>query len=89
MTDALMERGKSEMMVITAQGEVMGGARGVLYIAEKTGAKLLATILGSPLLFWAVDLGYKLVARHRTLVSRVFFKSSTACGMENRFPEVD
>lgn len=89
MTPELMERGQSEMLVITTDGEVMGGARGVLYIAEKTGAKLLARILGSPVFFWAVDLGYRFIARHRSWISRVFFKSSTSCGMDNRFPEVD
>lgn len=87
MTPELMGRSGREMLVVAHGGQVLGGARAFLFVLEQTGAKWVK-VFGLPPLVWIVDGVYRLIAMNRGFISKTFFKTA-ACGMENRFPEVD
>lgn len=88
MTDEIAARAQNEMIVITSQGQVIGGARAVLFVLGQTGWGWFARFLAAPPLVWPIDLGYRIIARNRSHISRIFFKGQV-CGLDNRYPEVD
>lgn len=88
MNPALLERCKFELGLVTADGREMMGARAVLFILEATGWGWFARMLSYPPFIWVLQIGYWIVARNRGLISKVFF-GGKACGLENRYPEVD
>lgn len=86
MTDALRVRAASELLVIRPTGEVLGGARAVLFVLEKTGWGWFARFLRWPPMIWAIELGYRLIANNRISISKVLYGRQT-CGLEYRYPE--
>lgn len=88
MNPAMYERCKSEMAVVTDSGRELFGARAVLYVVERQGFGWVAKVLAAPPLIWIMSLGYALIARNRGMISKRFF-SGTACGLNNRYPEID
>lgn len=63
------------MQVVTQDGRNYGNARAVLFVLETVGwhPKLVRLVSRRPLV-WTVDGVYRLVADHRNLFSRVFFR---------------
>lgn len=81
MTPALYTEAKTAMQVITREGKQISGGRSVLFVLRAVGWHPLLTRIASTLPFvWAVDAGYKVVARNRTLVSRLLLGRSGAEG---------
>ncbi len=64
------------MQVVTQDGQNYGNARAVLFVLETVGwhSSLIRLVSRRPLV-WIVDGVYRLVADHRNLFSRVFFRN--------------
>lgn len=88
MTDAIYETCKSQMVVITSDGRQINGALGILFVLQELGWGGFAKLLTYPPIVWPIKIGYWLVARNRGVISKWFF-GGTACGLDNRYPEVD
>ena len=56
--------------VVTDDGEVLTGGRASLFIMGRLGWPRLARLLALPPLVWAVELGYRVAARHRSSLAR-------------------
>jgi hypothetical protein len=80
MTDALATRCARAVHVITQEGAVLGAGRASLYVLEVVGWRTLARVLARRPLVWLVELGYRLVARHRGLVGRLLFRPRPTAG---------
>ncbi len=74
MTPELYEQCRDAVHVIAADGLLLRGGRGCLYILDTLGYCRTATILGWWPLSWGVDLTYKLVARNRYVLARLWGK---------------
>jgi predicted DCC family thiol-disulfide oxidoreductase YuxK len=76
MTPALRRAAERGMQVITQEGRIYGNARAVLFVLETVGwhPRLMRLASRRPLV-WIVDGIYRLVADHRNLFSRVFFRT--------------
>ncbi len=70
MTLELYEQCQHAMHVVVPDGRVLRGGRGCLYILHTLGYHRTATVLGWWPLSGCVDLGYRLVARHRHWFAR-------------------
>ncbi len=57
--------------VRTATGEWLRGGRACLFVLAGVGWPRLARLAALPPLVWAVELGYRIVARNRRAVSRL------------------
>ena len=88
MTPEVYARCDKEMYVITSDGQALPGVKGFLFAMKETGAGSWVTLLSYPPFIWIMQAGYWLVARNRGLISRLFF-GGKACGIDNRYPEVD
>ncbi len=71
MTPELAEACRRAVHVITADGHVLRAGRASLFVLGQTGHPVLARLLALPPMVWLVELGYILVARNRSLVSRL------------------
>lgn len=81
MTPKLYAESQKAMQVITRDGKQISGGRSVLYVLETMGwHPLMMRIASNPPFVWAIDVGYKIVARNRTLVSRLLFGGRGADG---------
>ncbi len=74
MTDALAERCARALHVLAPDGTLLAGGRASLFVLERIGFPRLARLLRRPPLVWAVEWGYRLVARHRGVFTRVLFR---------------
>ncbi len=74
MTDALAERCARAVHVLGADGTLRAGGRASLFVLERIGFPRLARLLGVPPLVWAVERGYRLVARNRPFFARFLFR---------------
>lgn len=88
MTDEYFEMAKTRVLVFGRDGRMYPGADGVLFILENLKWGWLARVLRMPPFVWPLRLGYALVARNRGWISQKFF-GGVACGMDNRYPEVE
>ena len=88
MTDDLYERCKTEMYVVTKEGKELGGANGVLFALQTVSWGWFAAVWRVPPFLWLASGVYRLVARNRGWISQKFF-GGVACGLDNRYPEVD
>ena len=70
MTDDLAARCARAMHVVASDGRVYAAGRASLFVLERVGWPRLARGLARRPLVWGVELGYRLVARHRGRVSR-------------------
>lgn len=71
MTPELASACRRAVHVITTDGRVLGAGRASLFVLGETGHPVLARILALPPLVWLVELGYILVARNRSRLSRL------------------
>jgi len=81
MNDAIRERCTREMAVVRQGGEVLFGARAVLYLFSHTGWGWFARLLAVPPFVWPIQLGYLLIARNRGWISKRFF-GGVACRID-------
>lgn len=87
MDDALYEGCKTALYVVTKDGTRLRGADAMLFALRATGWNWVVPFQYPPLV-WPARLVYALVARNRGFISKAFF-GGVACGLENRYPEVD
>ena len=73
MTPELREACRRALHVLTADGRMLRSGRAALFVLERTtpGWRRLAPALGHPPLVWFVEIGYRIVARHRSLFAHV------------------
>jgi uncharacterized protein YqjF (DUF2071 family)/predicted DCC family thiol-disulfide oxidoreductase YuxK len=76
MTPALAEACRRAVHVQRNDGRILRGGRAVLFILEQTGMGFPARIAACPPLVWIVELGYRLVASHRSFFGRFLFTRS-------------
>lgn len=87
MTDDIYRACQDNLHVVTADGRVFAGADAVFFVLRTTGSKWVIPFSAPPLV-WPMRWGYWLIARNRGLISKWFF-GGQACGIENRYPEID
>jgi predicted DCC family thiol-disulfide oxidoreductase YuxK len=73
MTPELRAACRRAMHVVTADGRVLRAGRASLFVLGETGSRRLAAFLGLPPFIWAVELVYRIVARHRAQLSWLIF----------------
>ena len=61
--------------VVTPKGEVLRAGRAALFVLEHTGWPTFARVFRVPPLLWAVELGYRIVARNRRFFGRFLFRT--------------
>jgi predicted DCC family thiol-disulfide oxidoreductase YuxK len=88
MHPGLEKRCLRELVVVARDGRELGGARAVFFALRGTSLGWLAAIGSVPPFVWAASAAYRLIAGNRGWISTRFFKAE-ACGLENRYPEVD
>jgi len=88
MTPEIFDGASRALYAVTRDGRILRGADAVFFAWRETGGGFLAAVLGNPPLIWLMRAGYWLVARNRGLISRWFF-GGVACGLDNRYPEVE
>lgn len=71
MTPELMERTSREVVVWTRDGELLGGADAVLFVLGETGWGFMARLLAKRPCIGLMRWGYRWVADHRLLISRL------------------
>jgi predicted DCC family thiol-disulfide oxidoreductase YuxK len=76
MTPELAAACAKAVHVLTADGQLLRAGRASLFVLGETGHPWLARILGLPPLVWLVELGYVIVARHRSFFSRLLPKKA-------------
>lgn len=74
MTDALAARCARAVHVLTPDGTLLAGGRASLFVLERIGFPRLARLLRRRPLVWAVEAGYRLVARNRGCFARLLFR---------------
>jgi hypothetical protein len=74
MTDALAERCARAVHVLGPDGTLLAAGRASLFVLERIGFPRLGRVLRVPPLVWAVEGGYRLVARHRPFFARFLFR---------------
>ena len=85
MTPALRQQAERAVQVITPRGQQLSGGRAVLFVLAQVGWRPGLVRFASQRPFvWAVELGYGIVARNRSLFSRFLFRSADqqGCGVE-------
>ncbi|MFQ5576219.1 MAG: hypothetical protein ACE5G8_04440 [Anaerolineae bacterium] len=74
MTPRLYRACARAVHVITVKGQVIKAGRAVLCVLEEIGyPRRLVRIFGRPPLVWGVELGYRLVERHRPFFGKFLF----------------
>ena len=86
MNDGLRSRAVTEVIVVRATGETLGGAAAVMYVLSHTGWGWFARLLAYPPFIWVLNVGYRLVAKNRNTVSKALF-GEASCGLDFRYPE--
>ena len=74
MTPELFSACSRSVHVITSDGRVLRAGRACLFILHELGHPTLARALLIPPFIWMIELGYRIVAANRPLLSRVFFR---------------
>lgn len=76
LTPALRAQARSAVQVVTADGRHLAAGRAILFALEETHWHVRAVRLARrrPVI-WLVELGYWLVARHRSFFGRFLFRS--------------
>ncbi len=76
------------LYVLGPEGKYWRGADGFLIIMSLVGWGAFARLLMLPPFIWPIRLGYSLVARNRSWISKTFY-GGRSCGLDNRYPEID
>ena len=71
MNDELRESCRRAIHVVTPEGELLRAGRASLHVLEEAGFRRLARIGRRVPLLWAVEIGYRIVARNRRIFSRL------------------
>jgi hypothetical protein len=74
MTLALHAACERAFHIIRSDGAILRAGRATLFLLEKLGWGWKARLLCLPPFIWAVELGYEIVASHRTFFSRFMFR---------------
>lgn len=74
MTARLRRACARSLHVITHDGRRLRAGRATLRILDRLGWRRLAQLLGLPPFIWGVEVGYRLVASKRPLISRLLFR---------------
>jgi predicted DCC family thiol-disulfide oxidoreductase YuxK len=74
VTEILARECSRAVHVITPDGRILRAGRASLYVLGQIGWPTLAAVGSVPPVVWLVEAGYWLVARNRSLVSRVLFR---------------
>jgi hypothetical protein len=75
MTPALRRDAERAMQVLARDGRRLSGGRAVLFVLEEVGWRpLLIRIASMRPFVWLVEGGYRVVAGHRQVFSRIFFR---------------
>ena len=74
MTRELAEACETALHVVTDDGRVLKAGRACLFALAVLGWRRTARLLSLPPLVWVVELGYRLVARHRPFFARFLFR---------------
>lgn len=75
MTPRLRQQAERAVQVITPEGQQISAGRAVLFVLQQVGwHPVLARFASRPPLVWGVELGYRIVARNRSLFSRFLFR---------------
>jgi hypothetical protein len=75
MTDALARGCERAVHVITPAGPILRAGRASLYVLDQVGWCRTARLLSRRPFIWAVEVGYFLVARNRSLFSKLMFRA--------------
>ena len=76
MTPALREQARKAVQVMTADGRQLSAGRAMLFVLEEIDWHPGTVRLAARRPFiWAVELGYWIVARNRSLFGRFLFRS--------------
>ena len=60
--------------VVTEDGQILRAGRACLFVLAALGWQRTARVLSLPPFVWLVELGYRLVARHRSFFGRFLFR---------------
>jgi predicted DCC family thiol-disulfide oxidoreductase YuxK len=71
MTPELREGCRRALHVVTSDGRILRAGRASLFVLGATGSSRLARVLSLPPLVWLVEIGYRLVSRNRSFLSRL------------------
>jgi predicted DCC family thiol-disulfide oxidoreductase YuxK len=74
MTAELERRCSEAVHVITVDGRLLAAGRASMFVLGVLGWRRLAWLLSRPPLIWAIEIGYRLVARHRPFFDRFLFR---------------
>jgi hypothetical protein len=76
MTPALRAQARKAVQVMTADGRQLSAGRAVLFALEDIDwHPRMVRLAGRRPFIWAVELGYWIVARNRSLLGRFLFRS--------------
>ena len=79
MTPELREQARRAVQVITREGDRLAAGRAALFVLEEIGWHPRLARLGQRRPFvWAVELGYRIVARNRSFFGRFLFRGEAA-----------
>lgn len=73
MTDAIREASRESVHVVRTDGTVLKGGEASMFVLGELGWRTTAAVGSAPPFSWAVNLGYRVVARNRMLFSRFLF----------------
>ncbi len=72
MTESLMKECEEAVHVVSEDGRIYRGGSAALFILDQLGCARLAKLFSCPLLLPITEAGYRFVARHRGIFSRIF-----------------
>jgi predicted DCC family thiol-disulfide oxidoreductase YuxK len=87
ITPKLRQQAERAVQVVTPEGQQLAAGRAVLYVLRQVGWRpALVRIASRRPFLWVVELGYWIVARNRSLFSKLLFRGrkQQRCGVANR-----
>lgn len=81
--EPVLAGGSRRAYVVRPDGTVYGGGRAVLYVLERLKWGWFARFLALPPMVWVAEAIYWLIARNRTLISRLLKVEGKACGIQD------
>lgn len=74
MTPALRHACSQSVHIIKRNGQILRGARAVLFFGETVTYRPIFRFLARSPLIWPMEWGYRIVANNRPFFARYFFK---------------
>jgi predicted DCC family thiol-disulfide oxidoreductase YuxK len=78
MTEALRERARRAVQVVTAEGRELSAGRACLYVLARIQGRAW-NVLTLPPFIWGVEIVYRIVARNRVIFGRFTSRDPGAC----------